>query len=57
MARNGIYLELSCACVLTGMRQLRRSGHIAAQDIVVAIGTSNGFKDPTTNVAEVTFVA
>jgi threonine synthase len=57
MARNGIYLELSCACVLTGMRQLRRSGRVASDDIVVAIGTSSGFKDPTTNVADVAFVS
>lgn len=45
LARCGLYLELSSAATLTGLRKLFRQGLIAADAAVVLVGTSNGFSE------------
>ena len=48
LARCGLYLELSSAATLTGLRTLVRQGLIAADAAVVLVGTSNGFSESQT---------
>lgn len=45
LARNGVYLEISCAAALTGLRKLRRDNTIGAEERVVIIGSSSGYKE------------
>ncbi|ASS75146.1 pyridoxal-5'-phosphate-dependent protein subunit beta [Tumebacillus algifaecis] len=45
LARRGLYLESSSAIVWAAVQQLKDSGQLGAQDRVVLVGTSNGYKD------------
>jgi threonine synthase len=45
LARQGIYLELSGAAALTGLRSLCNSGAVGPEETVVLIGTSSGMID------------
>jgi threonine synthase len=44
----GLYLELSSAAALSGLRRLVSKGDIAAHATVVLVGTSNGLSEPRT---------
>lgn len=45
LARHGCYAELSSAATLTGLELLLADGTISANERVVLIATSNGYKD------------
>lgn len=45
LAKQGLYLELSCAATLTGLRKLLHQGEVSEGDTVVLIGSSHGFKE------------
>ncbi|MBO6636872.1 MAG: pyridoxal-phosphate dependent enzyme [Roseitalea sp.] len=45
LARNGLYLELSCAAALTGLRKAARNEVVKADARVMLIGTSHGYKE------------
>lgn len=45
LAERGLYLELSSAAALTGLRRLRESGTVAPGETTVLIATSHGFKE------------
>jgi threonine synthase len=45
LARCGLYLELSSAAALTGLRKLVLQGVVASDAAVVLVGTSNGFSE------------
>ena len=45
LARHGCYAELSSASTLTGLELLMKDGTISADDRVILIATSNGYKD------------
>jgi threonine synthase len=44
----GLYLELSSAAALSGLRRLVSKGDIAAHAAVILVGTSNGLSEPRT---------
>ncbi|NBW75802.1 MAG: pyridoxal-phosphate dependent enzyme [Sphingomonadaceae bacterium] len=50
-AQHGFHLELSAAATLTGLEALRCNGAIAADETVVLIATSHGYKDLPTPIA------
>ncbi|MEQ9331532.1 pyridoxal-phosphate dependent enzyme [Thalassobaculum sp.] len=45
LAGCGLYLELSSAAALTGLRRLRERGAVAPDETTVLIATSHGFKE------------
>jgi len=45
LAENGFYVEMSSAAALAGLRQLKMQGKLKADDNVVLIATSHGFKE------------
>ena len=45
LAECGLYLELSSAAALTGLRRLRERGAVAPDETTVLIATSHGFKE------------
>jgi threonine synthase len=57
LARCGLYLELSSAAALTGLRKLVSQGVVASDAAVVLVGTSNGFSEFQTFSHPLTVVA
>jgi threonine synthase len=45
LARCGLYVELSSAASLSGLRRLKRAGQIKPGERVVLIATSSGYKE------------
>jgi threonine synthase len=45
LAENGFYIEMSSAAALAGLQQLKVQGKLKADDNVVLIATSHGFKE------------
>jgi threonine synthase len=45
LARCGLYVELSSAASLSGLRRLKREGQIKPGERVVLIATSSGYKE------------
>ncbi len=45
LSECGLYLELSSAAALTGLRRLRESGAVAPGETTVLVATSHGFKE------------